>query len=210
MRLQPNAWCSGYSAISVMAVVQFGLAMMPLCCFTSAALISGTTSGTVVVHAERARVVHHHAAGLGRDGRELLRDAAAGAEQRDVDALERILGQFLHRDVLRRLNFSFLPTERAEASKRQLAHREIALLQRLDHLDADGARRTDHCHMRIAIHKRVQNIRPVRWRVNGCVNAGGSVSRWRLPESARALAEMRMVYDLAPASWSAAVLRRFS
>ena len=47
MRFTPNAWCSGYSAMSVMAVVQFGLAMMPLCCFTSAALISGTTSGTL-------------------------------------------------------------------------------------------------------------------------------------------------------------------
>ena len=32
--------------MSVMAVVQFGLAMMPLCDFTSEALISGTTSGT--------------------------------------------------------------------------------------------------------------------------------------------------------------------
>src|ERR1700748_3683385 len=46
MRLQPNAWCNGYNAINVMAVVQFGLAMMPLCFFTSSALISGTTSGT--------------------------------------------------------------------------------------------------------------------------------------------------------------------
>ena len=45
----------------------------------------------VVVHAEGAGIVHHHAAGLGGDGRKLLRDAAAGAEQRDVDARERVL-----------------------------------------------------------------------------------------------------------------------
>ena len=32
--------------MSVMAVVQLGLAMMPVCNFTSAALISGMTSGT--------------------------------------------------------------------------------------------------------------------------------------------------------------------
>ena len=48
MRLQVNAACNGYNAMSVMAVVQFGLAMMPLCHFTSEALISGTTSGTLL------------------------------------------------------------------------------------------------------------------------------------------------------------------
>ena len=51
-------------------------------------------------------------------------------------------------------NFSFLPTERADASNVSLPDRKIALLQRLDHFDADGARRADHGHMRITIHKK--------------------------------------------------------
>ena len=49
-------------------------------------------------------------------------------------------------------NFSVLPTERAEASKVNLPTGKVALLQRFDHFDADGARRADHCHMRISIH----------------------------------------------------------
>jgi hypothetical protein len=30
----------------------------------------------------------------------------------------------------------------------------MALLERLDHFDTDGARRAHHCNMRITIHKR--------------------------------------------------------
>ena len=53
-----------------------------------------------IVHAEGAGVIHHHAAGLGGDRGEFLGDAAAGAEQGDVDALERVFSEFLNRNVL--------------------------------------------------------------------------------------------------------------
>ena len=59
-------------------------------------------------------------------------------------------------------NLSFLPTERAEASNVSLPHREIAFFQCFDHLDADGARRADHGHMRFTIHKRACNITAAR------------------------------------------------
>ena len=42
--------------------------------------------------------------------------------------------------------------------QRQFPDREIAFLQSLDHFDADGARRTDHGHMRVAVHIKGQNI----------------------------------------------------
>ena len=102
--------------MSVIAVVQLGLAMMPLCDFTSAALISGNHQRHLVVHAERARVVHDHATCLRRNRREFLRNAPASAEKCDVDAVERILGELLDREFSCRGICSFLPTERAEAS----------------------------------------------------------------------------------------------
>ena len=52
------------------------------------------------VHAEGAGVIHDHATGLGGDGCEFLGDAAARAEQRNVNARERILGEFGDGDVL--------------------------------------------------------------------------------------------------------------
>jgi len=43
-------------------------------------------------------------------------------------------------------NLSFLPAERADASK-SVAHRKISLFQRFNHFDADGAGRANHGHM---------------------------------------------------------------
>ncbi len=46
MRFTGLTLCTGHSAMTTGVVAQFGVAMMPLCCSTSAPLISGTTSGT--------------------------------------------------------------------------------------------------------------------------------------------------------------------
>ena len=51
------------------------------------------------IHPERARIIDHHATGFGGQGREFFRDAAAGAEQRDVDPAERIPGQLFDGDL---------------------------------------------------------------------------------------------------------------
>ena len=108
----------------MIAVVQFGLAMMPLCCFDVARVDFRNHERDGIVHAEGAGIIDDHAAGFRGDRREFLGDAAAGAEQRDVDALECIFGQFLDRDLLP-LNFSFLPTERAEASNVSLPNGKL-------------------------------------------------------------------------------------
>ena len=107
------------------------------------------------LHAESARVVHDHAAGLGGDGCEFLRDASAGAKQRDVDARERIFGQFLDRHVVA-AKFQLLADGTGGGEQRQFAHGKIALLERFNHLDADGPRRADHCHLRVSVHKGAQ------------------------------------------------------
>ena len=54
----------------------------------------------VRVHAEGGAVVHHHGAGLHRQRRIMFGNAAARREQRDIHALERIVGQFLDDEVL--------------------------------------------------------------------------------------------------------------
>jgi hypothetical protein len=56
-------------------------------------------------------------------------------------------------------NLSFLPDGARRSEQRQFAHRKIAFFQRFDHFDADGARRADHGHMRISVHKRVNYIK---------------------------------------------------
>ena len=96
----------------------------------------------VRVHPPRRRVVDHgRAAGRGL-GRELLRRPAAGAEQRDVDALERVRR--------RQLDLEVPPADRDPAPGRplrcqepQLGHREGLLEQDLRHRAADGAGRAD-------------------------------------------------------------------
>ena len=106
-----------------------------------------------VVLTERAGIVHHHTTGFGCDGRKLPRNVAARAEQRDVDARERILGQFGDRDVCA-TKFERLAHRTGGRKQGEFAHGKIALLQRLDHFDADCTRRADNCYMRILVHKR--------------------------------------------------------
>ena len=176
MRFTPNAWCSGYSAISVMAVVQFGLAMMPLCQLHILGVDLRHDQRDVLVLAEGAGIVHHHAAGLGRNGSEFLRDAAAGAEQRDVNALERILGQFRHGDVLA-LEFQFFADRTRGGEQGELAHGKISFFQGLDHLDADGASGTDNCDVWIAIHKRLKILAEKRAASISAARCGTGVRR---------------------------------
>ena len=116
MRFTPNAWCSGYSAMSVMAVVQFGLAMMPLCFFTSAALISGITSGT----ASSMR----NALELSTTTQPALAAMGANSFEMPPPALNSAMSMPLNESFVSSVtvmscprNLSFLPTERAEASK---------------------------------------------------------------------------------------------
>src|SRR6185437_27651 len=115
MRLQPNAWCSGYNAISVIAVVQFGLAMMPLCSFTSPALISGITSGTLSScrnALELSTTTQPAWAARGANSFEMLPPALNSAIS--IPLKESFVNSVTA--ISCPLNVSFLPTDRAEAS----------------------------------------------------------------------------------------------
>ena len=90
-------------------VEQLGFAMMPSCQARSSGLTCDTTSGTSGSIRHAARVVdHRRAAGRGL-GRERLRRPAAGAEQRDVDALERVRR--------RQLDLELPPADRRSAAR---------------------------------------------------------------------------------------------
>ncbi len=69
-------------------VEQLGFAMMPSCQARSSGLTWDTTSGTAGSIRQALELSMTAAAARGRLGRELLRGPGAGAEQRDVDALE--------------------------------------------------------------------------------------------------------------------------
>ena len=75
-------------------------------------------------------------------GRELLRDAGAGREQRDVDALEG-LGDGLA-DLERPTVDRDGPTGRSPGGEQpQVSDRELPLVEDLDHRPTDGAGGTD-------------------------------------------------------------------
>src|SRR5215469_7621134 len=115
MRLQLKALCNGYNAINVIAVVQFGLAIMPLCHFTSEALISGTTSGTLSSWRnalELSTTTQPALAAMGANSFEMLPPALNSAMS--MPANESFVSSVTV--ISCPLNFSFLPTERADAS----------------------------------------------------------------------------------------------
>ena len=68
-----------------------------------------------------------------------------------------ILRQFLDGDVLAAKG-KLLAHGTGRSEQRQFPDGKIAFLERLDHLDADGARRADHGHMRFMVHIRARNI----------------------------------------------------
>ena len=101
-RLMRFFWWIGHSGTSAVIAAQFGLAMMPLWSRMRLALISGITSGTFGSMRKAEELSTTTAPALTAIGANFLRDAAAGGEQRDVDALEGALGQLLDDDVLAR------------------------------------------------------------------------------------------------------------
>ena len=124
-RLMRLLWWIGHSGTSAVMAAQFGLAMMPLWSRMRFALISGITSGTFGSIRKAEELSTTTAPALTAIGAILLRDAAAGGEQGDVDAFEGALGQLLDDDVL--------PAERHRLAGRAGAG------QRLELADAKAA-----------------------------------------------------------------------
>src|SRR5258705_12147751 len=102
--------------MSVMAVVQFGLAMIPVCNFMSVALISGITSGTEssMRNALELSITTQPAlAAMGANSFEMLPPALNNAMS--IPENESLLSSLTMTSVPR--NLSFLPTERTEAKR---------------------------------------------------------------------------------------------
>src|ERR1035438_4380018 len=102
--------------ISVIAVVQFGLAMMPLCHLQSAALISGTTSGTASSMRnalELSTTTQPALTAMGANSFEMLPPALNSAIS--IPLKESFVSSVTVMSWP--LNFNFLPAERADASK---------------------------------------------------------------------------------------------
>ena len=125
----PAASCSGLSATTICIVEQFGLATIPRCASSASGLTSETTSGTssCIRHAEELSTTTAPAAA--KRGAHSPRGRAAGGEDRDVEALDRLVGQRLHDPTP-----SQLAAGRALGGERHdLARGEAALAQQLQH-----------------------------------------------------------------------------
>ncbi len=144
MRLMRLCWWIGHSGVMAMMAAQLGLATMPLWPAMAPALISGITSGTSGSMRKAEELSTTMAPRRDRDGGVALRDAAARREERDVDALEALLGQLLHhqRPAVER---QFAAHRAGGGEQPQLLHREAALGQAAQELDANGAGRADDC-----------------------------------------------------------------
>jgi hypothetical protein len=119
----------------------------------------------VRVHAESAGVINHDTTGLGGDRTELFGNAAAGAEQSDVDPFERVFGQLLNRQ-LDALEWHGLASGAGGGEQCEFANGKFALLERLDHFHANSASRAHNCNMRSPIHKKGLKYKGFRRGVN--------------------------------------------
>ena len=95
----PAASRIGFSATTVCMVVQLGLATMPRWESSASGLTSETTSGTSSCMRQKDELSTTTAPGVGEAPAPLLADRGAGREEREVEALDRLVGERLHSQV---------------------------------------------------------------------------------------------------------------
>ena len=141
----------GHSGTSAVIAEQFGTAIMPLCSRMRLALISGITSGTFGSIRNAEELSMTTAPALTAIGGELPGNAAARREQRDIDAFERTLVEFLNHD--------FLAAEidglagRARARQRlQFPDRKAALVHGGDEFGTDSTGHAGNGNHGIVLH----------------------------------------------------------
>jgi len=122
------------------------------------------------IHAERAGIIHDDCPGLRGERRKLPRNGTARAEQRDVHALECVLGQLLHRDVLAEIRQPLAGRARGR-EQREFAERKLPLFERLYHFDSDGSGGSDNGDMQVLAHNERARKLAASWRLARCRSA---------------------------------------
>ncbi len=103
------------------------------------------------VHAPGRGVVHDDAARVAGDGGELLRGAAAGGEEGQVDAFEAIGSEFLAGDLVAPV-VELHARRLGSGEGHQLFDGEVTLGEDAAHRSADGACRAHHCYPILLAH----------------------------------------------------------
>ena len=104
----------------------------------------GNDKRHIVRHAEGGGIVHHHrATGHGRVG-EVARDRSASAEERNIDAFERIQMQWLHRDFLATEGEGF-SSGAGGCQQAEAGYGEVAAFHDAEHFHSDCAGSANDC-----------------------------------------------------------------
>ena len=135
----PAASWIGLSATISCIVEQFGLATMPWWPSSASGLTSATTSGTSGSRRKAEELSTTTAPASAKRGAHSREIARAGREERDVEALDRLVGQRLDDEAAVEL----APGRALGGERDDLARRERALAQEREHHRADGAGRPD-------------------------------------------------------------------
>lgn len=102
----------------------------------------GNNQRHLLVHPKGRAIVHHHCPPIHRGGAELLADGPAGAEERDVDAVEAIRRELLH-DVVSVLKVDAAAGGALRGQHFDGAVGEVAVGEDGEELLADGASDAD-------------------------------------------------------------------
>ena len=121
----------------------------------------GNHQGHILIHAERARVIDHDGARGNHSLAHRLGNVGACGEQRNIDALERLGGHFLHSkltcgNVAAALEGKLLASRARRRERAHLACREVQVMQDLQELISHSARRTGNSNNRMSR----DNLRP--------------------------------------------------
>ena len=135
-----------------MMVEQFGLAMIPLWVLMASGLISGITRGTSGSIRKADELSTTTAPASTAAGANSFAPPPTGAEQRDLDALETVLRQFLNRIFLT-LEGDLLTLGAAAGKHLERAEREVTLFENTQEFLTDRTGHSCNCQLTSHVHK---------------------------------------------------------
>ena len=139
----PAAAWMGASATVSCIVEQLGFATMPRCALSASGLTSLTTSGTSSSRRQREELSITTAPASTNRGGPRVRDRCAGGEERDVEARDRIAVEGLHGECPAVPVRDRCAGGATRGERHDLAGREGARAELLEHQRPDLARRPD-------------------------------------------------------------------